>query len=90
MTTESIIYKGIDCYVVWDDEESPTWNYISFGVWDEELHDSFGVRDDRIFYYFDSDEVEALATAIANGDKSFKVDPDWHIDLSQGFEYQTV
>lgn len=80
---------GIECMVTWNGDE-PMWCLISFGeqIEDEDgdiVKDSFGVRDENIFYYLDAQEVEQLQTAIKNGASRFQVDKAWYIDLKDEF-----
>ena len=84
MTTTEVM-QGVECTIVWGKSE-PTSAYISFGTWDEDndIYDSFGVRDDCIFYYFDADEQKGLVDAIANGKDLYRVTREWYIDLTDG------
>lgn len=81
-------YRGIECGIVWDDSPDGYEDvYISFS---EELlnhegeiaeEDIYGVSDDRIFYYFNPEEVQALLKAITEHRDKFSVGAGWWIDL---------
>lgn len=60
---DNLIAIGADISYSYVDEPDKTWgSYVSFGTYDEATEtDSFGVSDDRIFFYFESVE-ELLAT----------------------------
>ena len=87
-----IEYKGINCHVVWGNED-PEYFYISFGTYDYETdikHDSYGVEDDSIFFYFDDNEKEALLKALTLGqilkNPTFSITDEWYIALPMGYE----
>jgi hypothetical protein len=79
---------GIKCHVVWLNED-PEYFYVSFGTYDYETdmkHDSYGIPDDEVFYYFTDHEQQRLLKAIAQHEAEFQVDDSWYIDLVMGYE----
>jgi hypothetical protein len=85
-------YKGVYCHVIWGNED-PEYYYISFGDYDYEnnpTYDSFGVRDEQVFYYLSSDEAQALLECMENVIATCAFDDDWYIDLAMGYELETL
>ena len=66
---------GATCTIKWlDDNQEVDGYYFSFGEYNEDNepdHDSFGVRDDNIFYYC-SDE-DSLKSYMTEGSADFIV-----------------
>jgi hypothetical protein len=63
---------GAHCYIQYGDEQA--YVFISFGKYDEqvsEVYDSFGHRDDTVFYHATPDEIPELMQP-DNGN-------EWHI-----------
>ena len=91
-TVDSTTMIGIHCHVVWLDED-PKYFYISFGDYDydtEPTHDSFGVLDEDIFYYFSNNEVKCLLETITQGaSDTYQVANEWYIDIPMGYELVT-
>jgi hypothetical protein len=83
---------GIDCAVTYHDSPDGYEDaYISFS---EELlnhegepaeEDIYGVPDDRIFFYFNAEQQEALGVAIAEDKDKFHLGEEWYIDLTEGY-----
>lgn len=85
-------YKGVYCHVIWGNED-PEYYYISFGDYDyenEPTYDTFGVRDDHVFYYLDSNEAHGLLECMENVIATCQFDEAWYIDLSMGYELMSV
>ena len=84
---------GIQCSIVFYDEDSPQPVYIGF------LNDEFPIInndgdviysfDNDIFYYLDEDEVKSLRSYISNGNDKWSCNDEWFIDLSEGIEKTT-
>lgn len=60
MTTTTI---GARATIQWKDEDTAQMVYISLGTWhDDDETDSFGVRDDEVFFYCEGiEELEELS-----------------------------
>lgn len=60
MTTTTI---GAKATIQWKDEDTVQMVYISLGTWhDDDETDSFGVRDDEVFFYCEGiEELEELS-----------------------------
>jgi hypothetical protein len=81
-------YIGIKCHVVWLNED-PEYFYVSFGTYDYEIdikHDSYGMPDDEVFFYFTDHEQQSLLQAIAKQEQTFSMSDEWYIDLVMGYE----
>lgn len=73
---------GAHCNILFDDGDEIEGYYISFGEYeDEAMTDSYGVQDDRIFYYAPNGEAELLELMKDNGNNDFKI-------LSYELEYR--
>lgn len=83
---------GIDCAVTYHDSPDGYEDvYISFS---EELlnhegepaeEDIYGVSDDRIFFYFNAEQQEALGVALSEDKDKFNTGEEWYIDLEEGY-----
>ena len=72
---------GASCVVEFDDGDIVDGYYFSFGDYKEETEtDSYGVNDDRIFYYCDGGEAELIE--LMRSEQDFKI-------LSYELEYRT-
>ena len=85
---------GMQCSISWDKEEGSQDVYISFlkgKDHDKDLLeltglDEYGVSDDLIFYYMETEEVDALLQAVRNPlSETFSVGAGWAIDLSESW-----
>ena len=80
---------GMQCPIIWDNEEGRQDVYISFMSVKNQEHaeltglDEYGVSDDLIFYHMDPEEVKNLWLAIAGSREQFSVGAGWAIDLSE-------
>lgn len=80
---------GMQCPIIWDNEEGRQDVYISFMSAKNQEHaeltglDEYGVSDDLIFYHMNPEEVKNLWLAIAGSREQFSVGAGWAIDLSE-------
>ena len=84
---------GVKCSIMYHDEvqSAPHPVYISFGTcdYDDQQVDSFGVDDDKVFFYLNKEEVESLTSAILNEENYWTTEDnplnsEWYIDLTKG------
>ena len=84
---------GIQCAVTYHDSPDGFEDaYISFS---EELlnhegqpaeEDIYGIADDRIFFYFNAEQQEALGVALSEDRDRFDAGEEWFIDLTEDYE----
>lgn len=90
LTTKAV---GFECMIAWGDEPKPEFKYISFGDevynnWGDPIGDSYGVSDNNIFFYFDTEEIQTLQKLIQQGATEMWVDKEWMIDLTMPYEFR--
>jgi hypothetical protein len=84
---------GMQCSISWDEEEGRQDVYISFlkgkdhdkDLLEQTGLDEHGIADDLIFYYMETEEVDALQRAIGDDREQFSVGAGWAIDLSESW-----
>lgn len=90
LTHEPIGFEGT---IVWEDSpDGQEYLYISFGEYDDENDaecDSFGINDESIFFYADTEQYEVLQKAIAEHRDCVTIEPHsgWYIDLAEPYEF---
>lgn len=83
-TSKDLTNIGVSADIRYEDDPlNVATCYLSFGKYDEATdRDSFGLRDDFIFYYLDKDEQLSLLTAVVRKEKAWALEGvEWFIDL---------
>lgn len=87
---------GFEGTIVWEDSpDGQEFYYISFSEallnheGEPAEQDIYGVFDEFIFFYADSEQVETLQKAIAEHRDSVTIEPrsGWYIDLTEPYEF---
>ena len=91
LTQKPIGFEGTVCWK--DSPDSQDYFYFSFSeeLLNHEGHpaeeDTYGVRDDNIFFYLDDYQQDVLHKAIAKSYTYFDIGEEWYIDLTEPHEF---